>query len=61
VGTIEFFAAGQAAVGEFRCSTCGYGVIVHRALPVCPMCGGGDWEQSSWSPFSRAGDDLPLQ
>ena len=36
--------AGQAARGDFRCTDCGYGVTVRRALPVCPMCRGGDWD-----------------
>ena len=40
--------------GEFHCAECGYGVTVYRTLPVCPMCGGGEWEQSAWSPLSRA-------
>jgi hypothetical protein len=47
--------AGKAAVGEFRCAECGHGVIVHRGLPPCPMCGGETWQQSPWSPFTRAG------
>jgi rubrerythrin len=46
-------AAGAAAVGEFRCRSCGYGVTVQRALPICPMCGGTEWEQAS-RPFGRA-------
>lgn len=54
-GYVEFLVAGESAVGEFRCSECGYGVIVQRALPRCPMCGGEAWEQSAWSPFSRRG------
>jgi len=37
---VAFLAAGAPAVGEFRCSECGYGVSVYRALPICPMCGG---------------------
>ena len=52
---VEFVAAGDAAVGEFHCSNCGYGVTVHAALPQCPMCAGTTWEQAAWSPFSRAG------
>jgi len=40
--------------GEFHCSECGYGVTIVRALPLCPMCGGTSWEQSPWSPFTRA-------
>lgn len=60
-GYVDFLAAGAPAVGEFRCSECGYGVIVHRELPSCPMCGGTAWEQSAWSPFSRSRRDEPLQ
>jgi rubrerythrin len=52
-GYVELTAAGDAAVGEFRCAECGYGAIVHGRLPVCPMCGGKSWEPSPWSPFTR--------
>jgi rubrerythrin len=48
---VEFWSMGTAATGEFHCSECGYGVTVFRELPVCPMCGGESWEQSTWSPF----------
>ncbi|MBV8064611.1 MAG: hypothetical protein JOY72_03345 [Actinobacteria bacterium] len=44
-GYVAFLAAGEQAEGDFRCSGCGYGVSIHRALPVCPMCGGVTWEQ----------------
>jgi rubrerythrin len=44
-GYVEFFATGQTAAGSFRCSECGYGVTVQRALPRCPMCGGTAWER----------------
>ena len=50
---VEFLSMGQQVKGEFHCSECGYGVTVHRELPRCPMCGGGSWEQSDWSPFTR--------
>jgi lipopolysaccharide biosynthesis regulator YciM len=50
---VEFFATGERAKGEYHCSDCGYGVTVYSALPRCPMCGGGSWEQTAWSPFSR--------
>jgi lipopolysaccharide biosynthesis regulator YciM len=50
---VEFFATGDRAKGEYHCSDCGYGVTVHTVLPRCPMCGGGSWEQTTWSPFSR--------
>jgi hypothetical protein len=52
---VEFLAAGSSAVGAYHCSSCGYGVIVHSALPQCPMCSCATWEPSTWSPFSRAG------
>jgi rubredoxin len=44
---VTFFAAGEAVVGEFRCSGCGYGVSVSRTLPRCPMCQGDVWETYS--------------
>jgi rubrerythrin len=50
-GLVTFLGAGEQAAGEFRCSECGYGVSVHRALPRCPMCGGISWEESP-SPFA---------
>jgi rubrerythrin len=51
---VPFRESGQAAKGSFRCSDCGYGVVVTAALPPCPMCGGSVWEESPWSPFSRS-------
>ncbi|MGH3002437.1 MAG: hypothetical protein ACRDM1_07245 [Gaiellaceae bacterium] len=51
---VEFVTAGTTVVGEYHCSDCGYGVTVHAALPVCPMCAGTSWEQVSWSPLARA-------
>jgi rubrerythrin len=51
---VEFRATGESVKGEFHCSACGYGVTIVRALPLCPMCGGSSWEQSTWSPFGRA-------
>jgi rubrerythrin len=43
-GFVDFAAAGTHVSGEFRCADCGYGAVVHRALPPCPMCGGTVWE-----------------
>jgi rubrerythrin len=57
---VEFWATGVHAKGEFHCSACGYGVTIHRELPVCPMCGGESWEQTSWHPFSRS-EDVPAR
>ena len=50
---IEFVRAGAAATGEYRCSDCGYGVMVQVALPACPMCAGTNWEAAASSPFPR--------
>ena len=43
-GFVDFAATGTKVSGEFRCSDCGYGAVVQRALPPCPMCGGTVWE-----------------
>ena len=51
---VEFLSAGAVAKGEFHCSQCGYGVTIVRVLPVCPMCQGTSWEQSAWSPLTKA-------
>ena len=51
---VDFVPAGVAAVGEYHCSGCGYGVTVHGTLPTCPMCSATMWEQAAWSPFTRA-------
>jgi rubrerythrin len=52
-GEPVFFAAGRAVSGEFRCSECGYGVIVRSVLPACPMCRGLVWQDRAASSFSR--------
>jgi hypothetical protein len=51
---VQFHKAGTPVKGEFHCAECGYGVTVQAKLPRCPMCGGSSWEQSTWSPISRA-------
>lgn len=43
-GLVEFAIAGSPVAGEFRCAECGYGAVVQRVLPPCPMCGGAVWE-----------------
>ena len=43
-GFVEFAVTGTQVSGDFRCTDCGYGAVVHRALPPCPMCGGTVWE-----------------
>ncbi|MDX6481233.1 MAG: Zinc-ribbon containing domain [Gaiellaceae bacterium] len=44
-GFVDFAVAGSEASGEFRCADCGYGAVVQRALPPCPMCRGTVWER----------------
>jgi hypothetical protein len=46
-GFADFSVAGTHVSGEFRCADCGYGAVVHRSLPPCPMCGGTVWESRS--------------
>jgi len=41
---VAFAVTGTQVSGEFRCADCGYGAVVHRDLPQCPMCGGTVWE-----------------
>lgn len=53
-GLVDFRIAGSLAAGEFRCSDCGYGAIVHHELPACPMCGGAVWERAEHGrPFNQ--------
>ena len=49
---VEFVRSGVGVKGEFRCSECGYGVVVSRSLPPCPMCGEDVWEPVAWRPVS---------
>jgi hypothetical protein len=51
--------AGGRAKGEFRCSECGYGVVISKVLPSCPMCHGDTWESAPWRPFTRAASPPP--
>jgi hypothetical protein len=52
-GLPVFLTAGSAALGEFRCADCGYGIVARRVLPACPMCRGMSWEESLTSPLGR--------
>lgn len=52
-GFVDFAVAGTEVSGEFRCPECGYGAVIHRVLPRCPMCGGTVWER----PGPRVGLD----
>ena len=44
-GFVDFSVAGTRVTGEFRCTDCGYGAVVQRELPQCPMCSGTVWER----------------
>ena len=54
-GFVDFAVAGTDVSGDFRCPDCGYGAVVHRALPPCPMCGGTVWESLGPLRSRRAG------
>jgi rubredoxin len=50
-------AAGGGRKGkraEYRCAACGYGIVVHRRPPGCPMCGEARWEHVEWRPSSQS-------
>jgi hypothetical protein len=49
-GFLDYAVAGAEASGEFRCADCGYGAVVHRTLPHCPMCAGTVWESRGRHP-----------
>jgi rubrerythrin len=38
---------------ELVCRACGYGVVVRRIPPICPMCRHRAWVSAVWRPFSR--------
>lgn len=37
---------------EYRCTVCGYGIVVYGQAPSCPMCRETRWEHVEWRPFS---------
>jgi hypothetical protein len=56
-------AAGRGRKGkraEYRCTACGYGIVVYERPPSCLMCGEARWEHVEWRPFSQLLDDLAL-
>jgi hypothetical protein len=44
---------------EYRCASCGYGIIVYGQPPSCPMCREPRWEHVESRPFSQL-LDFPL-
>ena len=56
-------AAGRGRKGkraEYRCATCGYGIVVYRQAPSYPMCREARWEHVEWRPFSQLLDGIAL-
>lgn len=37
---------------EYRCTVCGYGIVIYEQSPSCPMCRETRWEHVEWRPFS---------
>lgn len=50
---LEIHPSGSHAAGDFRCASCGYGIVFRGPLPHCPICRGSAWQESAWRPFSR--------
>jgi len=57
-------AAGGGRKGkraEYRCTACGYGIVVYEQPPSCLLCGEARWEHVEWRPFfSQLLDHLAL-
>jgi hypothetical protein len=47
-------ATGEHRKGRFQCVRCRYAATICREVPVCPRCGGEQWEAVAWRPFARA-------
>ena len=45
---------------EYRCASCGYGIVVYAQPPSCLMCSEARWEPVEWRPLSQLLDDLSL-
>jgi hypothetical protein len=52
-GYTRLLGTGESTAGEFHCSECGYGVIVQRTPPRCPMCSGTAWEPAGLGALRR--------
>jgi hypothetical protein len=42
---------------EFRCRSCGYGIVVRRLPELCPMCGSHAWDLTPADASRPAGAD----
>jgi lipopolysaccharide biosynthesis regulator YciM len=45
-------SAGTRGAGDYRCATCGYGIVTFALLPACPMCHGESWRAIPHGPFT---------
>jgi rubrerythrin len=41
----------QPSVRELWCAGCGYGVVIRRDPPECPICRQTNWHE--WPPLTR--------
>jgi hypothetical protein len=53
--------AGTRGAGDYRCLSCGYGVVTFGIVPECPMCHGLEWKLARRSPFSHRERRLPAE
>lgn len=56
---VEFWPAGTAASGRFRCAACGNAVSVRQVLPRCMLCGERLWERAPSSQDTQPGYFAP--
>ena len=45
---------GSRVRSDYRCGSCGYGVVAVDLPLLCPMCGSSTWNHAPWRPFSYA-------
>jgi lipopolysaccharide biosynthesis regulator YciM len=51
-GSDELVTAGMRGAGDYRCTSCGYGIVTFALLPACPMCHGESWRGVPHGPFT---------
>jgi hypothetical protein len=58
-GMVAAGQGGKSKPAEYRCATCGYGIIVYGQPPTCPMCRESSWRHAEGRHFSQL-LDVPL-
>ncbi len=43
---------------DYRCPSCGYGIVASELPARCPMCGSAEWDHGHWPRFSGLSDHL---